>query len=110
MEHQYPARRVTPAEIDALVARLVVRVEQPAGTTSTFVHLFLDDRFYIASGHSACVVPENFSAIVGQELATKDAIANARKKLWELEGYLLYMTLHGAEQVVKHIQEHNNAI
>ena len=90
------APRITPAIIDALVARLVDRVDQPAGTTSTFVHLYLDGKFLVATGHSACVSPENFNPQIGIDIAMKDAMAKAKQKLWELEGYALYKGLnHG---------------
>ena len=65
------APRVTKADIDALMARVTYTVEQrPGGTTSTFVHAFLDGKFFLATGFSACV--------------------NAENKLWELEGYRLF--------------------
>jgi hypothetical protein len=86
--------RVTPERIDALMHRLVARVSQPAGTTSTFVHMFLDDRFYVSTGHSACVDPAAFDPAYGINLAKKEAIAKARDQLWVLEGYALFKEMN----------------
>ena len=83
------APRVTAAQIQALMDKLTWRYEQPEGTTSTFAHAFLG-RFYLATGHSACVSPENFDAALGMKYAREQAEGKARDKLWELEGYRLY--------------------
>ncbi len=41
------APRVTKAQIDAMMDRVTYTVEQrPGGTTSTFVHAFLDGKFF----------------------------------------------------------------
>lgn len=85
------ASRVTPADINALMDRVAYIVDQPAGTTSTLVHALLDGRFLLASGHSACVSPENFNAQLGIDMARKKAEAAARDKLWESEGYRLFI-------------------
>ena len=82
------APRVTAEQIQALMDQLVWRYEQPFGTTSTFAHAYLG-RFYVASGHSACVSPENFNAELGMKYAREQAEGKARDKLWELEGYAL---------------------
>jgi len=88
------APRVTPETIDELMARVTyTTVSQPGGTTSTFVHAFLDDKFFLASGHSACVSAANFNADIGEEIAMRNAKAAAKSKLWELEGYRLYASL-----------------
>lgn len=84
------APRVTPQDIDTLMDAVIYRTVVPEGTTSTFVHAFLDGRFFLGSGHSACVSPENFDAGIGQSIAMTEAKQVARNKLWELEGYRLY--------------------
>lgn len=84
------APRVSPQDIDALMEAVTYRVVVPEGTTSTFVHAFLHGRFFLGSGHSACVSPENFNAEIGQSIAMTEAKQVARDKLWELEGYSLY--------------------
>lgn len=89
------APRVTKDQIQALMDKLTWRFEQPEGTTSTFAHAFLD-RFYLATGHSACVSPENFDAAMGMKYARDQAEGKARDKLWELEGYALAKSLAGA--------------
>lgn len=83
------APRVTPGQIDKLMERVEYRSQSPIGT-STFVHAFLDGKFLLATGHSACVDPRNFNEEIGLRIATDEAKAKAREKLWELEGYLLY--------------------
>lgn len=87
------APRITPDHIDALMARISYIVHCPMDTTSTFVHAYLDGKFYLASGHSACVSPENFDADVGYQIARSKADAVARDKLWELEGFRLYQSI-----------------
>ena len=86
------APRVTAEQIQALMASLSWRYEQPEGTTSTFAHAFLG-RFYLATGHSACVSPENFDAVLGMKYAREHAEGKARDKLWELEGWALHSRL-----------------
>lgn len=88
------APRVTAAQINALMDTVTWRYEQPEGTTSTFAHAFLG-RFYLATGHSACVSPENFNADLGMKYAREQAEGKARDKLWELEGYALAQSLRG---------------
>ncbi|MEQ1454273.1 Gp49 family protein [Acinetobacter nosocomialis] len=85
------APRVTKAQIDALMERVTYTVEQrPGGTTSTFVHAFLDGKFFLATGFSACVNAENFDAEIGERMARSNAEKLAENKLWELEGYRLF--------------------
>lgn len=89
------APRVTKDHIEALMARVAYlggRVEQ---TTSTVVHAFLDGNFLLASGHSACVSPENFNAELGFRMAKGQAEQKARDQLWLLEGYSLRSRLAG---------------
>ena len=84
------APRITKDQIDALMARVLFYYVVPEGTTSTFAHAYLDGKFYLATGHSACVSPENFNAEIGIKIAQSKAEAAARDKLWELEGYRLF--------------------
>lgn len=87
------APRVTKDQIDALMDRVAyVTVQQPGDTTSTFVHAYLDGKFFLATGFSACVNKENFDAGVGLRLALSNAEKQAENKLWELEGYRLFTT------------------
>lgn len=84
------APRVHPETIERLKARIEFRQVVPEGTTSTFIHAFLDGRFFLGSGHSACVNPENFDSAIGHSIAMSKARQAAEEKLWELEGYRLY--------------------
>lgn len=87
------APRITLDDITALMDRITFSTNQPDGTTSTHVHAYLDGRFYLASGHSACVSLENFNAQLGFKIAKDKALFAAKEKLWELEGYRLYQQL-----------------
>lgn len=89
LEAGFTRPSVTQDQIEALQKRIVFHYEQPAGTTATLAHAFLDGSFYLASGFSACVSPENFIRAVGEKNAGRDALAKATAKLWELEGYAL---------------------
>lgn len=82
--------RITREQIEGLMERVTFTFEVPGGTTSTLCHAFLDGKFYLGSGHSACVSPENFSASMGERLAKGKAEQVARDELWKLEGYALF--------------------
>lgn len=86
------APRITLDQIDALMGRMWAFYEHIG--TSTFCHMFLDGKFYVATGHSACVSPENFNEGIGRKVAFDNAGDAARKKLWEMEGYRLYHSLN----------------
>lgn len=90
---------VSEQRINELVSRITFRFEQPQGTTTTLAHAFLDDEFYLASGFSGCVDKAKFNAAVGEKNAGRDALAKARNKLWELEGYALRLRLTGDGEV-----------
>ena len=88
------APRVTPEQIDALMARVVYTFdERPNGSTVTFAHALLDGTFFVATGMSACVSPENYNSEIGRNIAMSNAARAARDKLWELEGYRLRATM-----------------
>ena len=91
------APRITKEQIDALMAEVHFFVVAPPGSTSTFAHAYLDGKFYLDTGHSACVSPENFNAEIGEKIALSKAEVAARNKLWELEGYRLYQSLKEAQ-------------
>lgn len=92
------APRIHPETIESLMTRVEFRQVVPEGTTSTFIHAFLDGRFFLGSGHSACVSPENFDAAIGHSIAMTKARQAAQEKLWELEGYRLYQNQLEAPQ------------
>lgn len=95
---QSTAPRVTLDRINELKSRVkYVTVQQPGETTSTFVHAYLDGKFLLASGFSACVSADNFNADIGKEIAQKKAEQEAVNKLWELEGYALYAKTNGID-------------
>lgn len=89
------APRITPERIESLMQRVTYTFDvRPNNTNATFCHAFLDGRFFLASGMSACVSAENFNEKIGREIAQGNAQRDARNKLWELEGYALYKTLN----------------
>jgi len=80
-----------PDVINDLAGRVTYRYD--VQETSTFCHAFLDEKFYLATGHSACVSAENFNADIGRKIAAENVAKPMRDKLWELEGYALYKQL-----------------
>lgn len=76
------APRLTPAHIDATIARETY-TNLPDGRTIV-CQLTLTNGFTV-DGTSACVSKENFD----QEIGNKISRENARDKIWLLEGYLL---------------------
>lgn len=83
------APRITKERIDALCASLTVQTHHFAGTTLTIARAFLPDGFAVGRGESACVSTTNFNAELGAQIASDNALEDARKNLWELEGYAL---------------------
>ncbi|EOQ73495.1 Gp49 family protein [Acinetobacter lactucae] len=59
----------------------------------TFCVLILNNGFKIVGVNCASVSPENFDEQLGRKLAYEDA----RRKIWELEGYLLKERLYQSE-------------
>lgn len=76
------APRLNPAHIDAQI--VVEDYHVFAGTTLTVCCLKLRNGFTV-TGESAAASPENFDVEIGRKIAR----ANAREKIWALEGYLL---------------------
>lgn len=83
------APRVTPADLDAKITGEQYHVFP--GTTLTVCCLTLANGFAV-TGQSAAASPANFDAEVGRKIARADA----REKVWQLEGYLLRERLHQA--------------
>ena len=83
--------RVTPAQIDALMAGVTYYVHAIPDTTTTLAVAFDARGFSLATGLSACVDPANFDAELGKQYACAQAERNAREELWKLEGYRLKM-------------------
>lgn len=85
------APKVTPERIKELLAR--VQLHFTFGETPTKhvrADAWLDGSFHLATAMSKAVNPENFSKELGIEYSTKDVLAIAENKLWELEGYRLF--------------------
>jgi len=87
------APRVSVGEIDALCDDLVIHTHHFPGTTTTVAVAMLPDGFVVATGHSACISAANFKRHIGEQIASDNARAAARAKLWELEGYVLRSSL-----------------
>lgn len=83
------APRVTKEHIEKLVATLKVSTYLFPDTTYTTAIAQLPSGFVAGTGSSACVNKANFNADFGVDMAVESAISDARKKLWELEGYVL---------------------
>jgi hypothetical protein len=74
------ALRLTPSDIDALIAAEDYHVFP--GTTLTICCLTLRNGYNV-TGESACISGQNFDADIGRKIAR----GNAREKVWALEGY-----------------------
>ena len=83
------APRLTPASIDATIVGAEYVVMNDVVTVCC---LKLRNGFTVV-GESACASPENFDRELGQKIA----YANAREKIWALEGYLLKERLSGGK-------------
>lgn len=83
------APRLTPALIDAAIVEEAYHVFPT--TTVTVCLLTLRNGFSVV-GQSAVASPANFDLELGRKLAR----ANAREKIWQLEGYLLRENLFAA--------------
>ena len=84
------APRVTPELLDEVIVSKQYHVF--SGTTFTACLLTLKNG-YTVLGESACASPENFDADLGRKIAR----ANAKNKIWMLEGYLLKQKLFEAK-------------
>ena len=74
--------RLTPNDIDnQIIGEQYYRFP---GTTTTVCCLTLRNGFSVI-GESSCVSGGNFDEEIGQRVAESDA----RRKIWQLEGYLL---------------------
>ena len=76
------APRITPEHVERCIVR--AQYHQFPGTTVTVCCLHLQNGFTVL-GESACASPENFDAELGRRIAYDDA----KRKIWQLEGYLL---------------------
>ena len=81
------APRITPRELDDKITAELYHVFP--GTTLTVCCLILENGFTV-TGQSAAASPENFDEEIGRKIARADA----REKIWPLEGYLLRESLH----------------
>lgn len=94
------APRITKELIDALMLRVYYfPVTQEMGPKVVMVNAYLDGSYFLASGISKPVSPENFDAELGLKIATRKAQEQARNELWELESYKLYCQLNPQGQV-----------
>lgn len=92
------APRVTPDQIEALMERVTCVGSVIPDTTTTILHAFLDEKFYLATAASSTVSAENFNEDIGIEVAQNKLIPIVREKLWELEGYRLWCSQQEATE------------
>lgn len=87
------APRVTPVQIEELMAKVEYSFATVPNTTTTVctatLWLTSDDSFTLAVEYSACASPENFDPEIGEKIARENAENASRKLLWLLEGYKL---------------------
>lgn len=82
--------KITPEMIEAEIVRTQYHVFE--GSCLTVCALTLTNGF-VVTGESACAVPENFDATLGQDIAR----ANAINKIWPLMGFRLRDQLSAEE-------------
>jgi len=81
-ERGLTAQRISPDDLDAEIVGEDYHVFP--GTCLTICCLTLKNGFNV-TGESACAIPQNFNAEIGQTIARK----NAREKIWPLLGFRL---------------------
>lgn len=86
------APRLSPGDIDEVVVSEEF-ILMPSGKAMV-CELTLRNGFTVR-GESACVSRENFDDDIGRKIS----YANARNKVWELEGYLLQDILHSSRKI-----------
>ena len=82
------APRVTPKQIDSMMAKVTYHTYVVPGTTTT-VAVAMRDGFTLCQEIQACVDPANFNEALGKKYAIEKATEVARDRLWGLEGYKL---------------------
>lgn len=96
------APRVTPDQIEKLMANVEYDHYIVPNTTTTVVTAMLmfkhESPFTLAIGMSATASMDNFDEAIGYKVALMNASADARKKLWQLEGYKLKCELDAAAE------------
>lgn len=90
-ETEMSGPRVLPADIDARIGQ--EDYYRFPGTTVTVCALHLTNGF-VVTGESAAASMENYNEVLGRKIAR----ANAREKIWALEGYLLRSRIAGQVQ------------
>lgn len=86
------APRVTKEQIDELMSKVTCSTYVVEDTTTTIAVAMLavgESNFTLAMERTACIDKRNFNADLGAKYAIESAMAAARSKLWELEGYAL---------------------
>ena len=87
VEKGLTAPRLTPEHIDSVIAGKTFTV-LPSGKCMVCEITLANG--YTLRGEASTVSKENFN----QEIGEKISFENARRKIWELEGYLLQEKLH----------------
>jgi len=87
IEKGLTAPRITPENIEDVISDETYFIFP--NTTVTICLLTLKNGYNVV-GESACASPENFDKETGRNVAK----ANAKGKIWGLEGYLLKEHLH----------------
>lgn len=84
---------VNAVRIDALVASLTYETAHVPGTNTDVATARLPGGFVVCVGENHCLSTADYDADLGRKYAIEDAERKARAKLWEFEGYALYLHL-----------------
>lgn len=87
------APAVEPVRIDALVASLTYETAHVPGTNTDVATARLPGGFVVCVGENHMISAASYDAERGRTNAIDDAATKARAKLWEFEGYALYLRL-----------------
>ena len=99
-------KTVTSAHIDALLATVEYKTHVVNDSTTTVAVALLpigDALFTLSTAISGCADPRKFNADLGAKYAIEKAAAQAKEKLWELEGYCLAKEINSVAPVTDHI-------
>lgn len=92
--------KVSFEKIDRMMGYVRYETSIIPGTTTTLIVGILDNgvgTFTLGTAIMACVDKRNFNAELGAKYGIEKCEKICREKLWELEGYLLFMLGDGYE-------------
>lgn len=84
--------KVSITQVQDMMESLTYKFARIGDSTTTVCEAFLPNGFSVGSGKSACVDSSSFDYELGCKYAKENAEIEAKKTIWQLEGYLLKVT------------------